>query len=87
MQESEVKEMKAITKTSPLMKGADIKALQTALNALGYDCGTADGVAGDKTIKAIQAFADNHTTKKLPESVTVTAVINGKEYVGDINLK
>ena len=69
------------------MRGEDIKALQTALNALGYDCGTADGIAGDKTIKAIQAFADNHTTKKLPESVTVTAVINGKEYVGDINLK
>ena len=87
LQESEVKEMKVITKTSPLMKGEDIKALQTALNALGYDCGTADGIAGDKTIKAIQAFADTHTAKKLPESVTVTAVINGKEYVGDINLK
>lgn len=87
LQESEETKMRAITKTSPLMRGEDIKALQTALNALGYDCGTADGIAGDKTIKAIQAFADNHTTKKLPESVTVTAVINGKEYVGDINLK
>ena len=87
LQESEVKEMKVITKTSPLMRGDDIKALQTALNALGYDCGTADGVAGDKTIKAIQAFADKHTTQKMPESAAVTAVINGKEYVGDINLK
>ena len=87
LQESEETKMKAITKTNPLMKGEDIKALQTALNALGYDCGTADGVAGDKTIKAIQAFADKHTTKKLPNGVTVTAVINGKEYAGEINLK
>lgn len=87
LQESEVKEMKIITKTSPLMRGEDIKALQTALNALGYDCGAADGIAGDKTINAIQQFADNHTTQKLPEGMTVTAVISGKEYVGDINLK
>ena len=87
LQESEVKEIKVITKTSPLMKGEDIKALQTALNALGYDCGTADGVAGNKTIKAIQEFADKHTTQKLPNSVTVTAVINSKEYAGEINLK
>ena len=87
LQESEETKMKTITKTSPLMRGDDIKVLQTALNALGYDCGAADGIAGDKTINAVQAFADKHTTKKLPESVTVTAVINGKEYAGEINLK
>lgn len=87
LQEGEEAKMKIITKTNPLMKGEDIKALQTALNALGYDCGAADGIAGDKTIKAVQQFADKHTTKKLPDSVTVTAVINGKEYAGEINLK
>ncbi len=47
---------KVITKTSPLMRGEDIKQLQTALNALGYNCGTADGIAGDKTMAAIEKF-------------------------------
>ena len=82
LQESEETRMKIITKTSPLMKGDDIKKLQEALNSLGYDCGTADGIAGDKTIKAIQAFADRHTTKKLPESVTVTVSVGKKTYTG-----
>lgn len=83
-QESEETKMQIITKTSPLTKGEDIKALQTALNALGYECGTADGIAGDKTIKAIQAFADKHTTKKLPESATVTVKVGGKSYKGEV---
>lgn len=41
-------------------KGADVTKLQTALNALGYDCGTADGIFGAKTEAAVRAFqADN----------------------------
>ena len=37
-----------------------IIAVQEALNAAGYDCGTADGVAGEKTKNAIESFrADN----------------------------
>lgn len=75
---------KVISKTSPLMKGEDIKALQTALNALGYECGTADGIAGDKTIKAIQEFADAHTTVKLPESVSVTVKADNVSYTGTV---
>jgi len=75
---------KVITKTSPLMKGEDIKLLQTALNALGYECGSADGVAGDKTTKAVQMFADKHTTVRVPESVTVSVTVDSKVYKGEV---
>ena len=37
-------EVKVITKN--LSYDKDVQALQSALNALGYDCGTADGKAG-----------------------------------------
>ena len=42
------------------MRGDDVVVLQVKLNALGYDCGTADGVFGKKTEAAVKAFqADN----------------------------
>lgn len=34
----------------------EIKEVQSALNELGYPCGTADGIAGNKTIEAIKSF-------------------------------
>lgn len=34
-------------------KGEFVKVVQELLNAKGYNCGTPDGVAGDKTIQAI----------------------------------
>jgi murein DD-endopeptidase MepM/ murein hydrolase activator NlpD len=40
-------------------KEPDIKALQTALNAHGYDCGAADGIIGKKTTAAmVKALCD-----------------------------
>ena len=36
--------------------GEKVKALQTALNALGHNCGTADGIWGAKTEAAVRAF-------------------------------
>lgn len=33
-----------------------VKIVQTALNQEGFDCGTPDGVAGDKTTEAIRAY-------------------------------
>lgn len=42
--------------TSPDMRGEDVKELQNRLNALGFDCGTADGVFGSKTEKGVIAF-------------------------------
>ena len=73
--------MKVITKTNPLTRGDDIKALQTALNALGYDCGTADGIAGDKTIAAIEKFSAAHGGA-VPASVAVTVKAGNKTYTG-----
>ena len=44
---------------APAKKEPDIKAVQSALNAHGYDCGTADGIAGPKTLNAlINAISD-----------------------------
>ncbi len=44
----------------PKSKEPDIKALQTALNAHGYNCGDADGIVGKQTtaamIKALSEF-------------------------------
>ena len=77
--------MKIITKTNPLMKGEDIKALQKALNALWYDCRAADGIAVYKTINAIQAFVDKHTAQKLPDSVIVTVNVGKKTYIGTLH--
>ena len=44
-------------------KGSKSKAtmmLQRKLNALGYNCGVSDGVAGAKTVKAIKEFQDKN---------------------------
>lgn len=37
-------------------RGGDVKALQSVLNATGYSCGTADGIFGSKTTKAVKKF-------------------------------
>lgn len=38
------------------MRGDDVQELQEALNKLGFDCGTADGIFGTKTQNAVIAF-------------------------------
>lgn len=37
-------------------RGDDVRDLQEKLAALGYDCGTPDGIFGDKTDAAVRAF-------------------------------
>lgn len=37
-------------------RGDDVKKLQETLNALGYDCGAADGIFGVKTEAAVRKF-------------------------------
>ena len=45
--------------SAPAKKEPNIKAVQSALNAHGYDCGAADGIAGPKTLNAlINAISD-----------------------------
>lgn len=76
---------KVITLTTPYMRGNDIKALQTALNGLGYDCGEADGIAGARTIKGIQDFVAAHgKAAELPKTAECTVVIGGRKYTGEI---
>ncbi len=40
----------------PMMRGEDVKALQTALSEHGYSPGKIDGIFGRKTEKAVKAF-------------------------------
>ena len=37
-------------------KGGAVRTLQAALNARGYDCGTADSIFGTRTVNACKAF-------------------------------
>lgn len=37
-------------------RGTQVKVLQWLLNDAGYDCGTADGIFGAKTLSAVKAF-------------------------------
>lgn len=47
--------------TSPMMRGENVKLMQAALTACGYDCGKADGICGKATMTAVKAFATAHT--------------------------
>lgn len=51
---------KKIELTTPMMRGEDIKALQTPLTP-GYNAGDPDGIAGKNTVAAIQRFAQAHS--------------------------
>ena len=45
-----------LKRTSPYMRGEDVKALQSMLNVLGFDCGAVDGIFGDRTKAGVIAF-------------------------------
>ena len=70
--------------TSPMMQGDNIKALQKALNGLGYDCGSADGKAGAKTMAGIAAFVAAHGglvgAPALPDAATLTITVGDQTY-------
>ena len=42
--------------TSPMLRGDDVRAVQSRLQALGFSPGTVDGVYGDATAAAVRAF-------------------------------
>lgn len=78
---------KVVALTTPYMRGDDVKNLQIALTALGYDCGEADGIAGAKTIEAVKDFAAAHAeAADLPKAISCTVVINGEKYVGKLEV-
>ncbi len=54
---------RTLKKTSPCMEGEDVKKLQTKLNALGYSCGSADGIFGLKTELALKRFQRDNNLK------------------------
>lgn len=39
--------------------GEEVELLQTMLNAMGYECGTVDGIYGSKTYAAVSAFQED----------------------------
>lgn len=41
-------------------KGVNVKRMQTALNKVGYSCGTADGIFGDRTLSGVKTFQYNN---------------------------
>ena len=54
-------------------KGGEVTALQNRLNALGFDCGKADGVFGANTEKAVIAFQKAH-------GLTADGIVGEKTY-------
>lgn len=46
--------------TDPMMTGDDVREVQSRLNALKYNCGTADGVFGKKTGIAVKNFQSDN---------------------------
>lgn len=60
------------------MEGADVKALQTALNKLSFNCGTPDGAYGAKTKDAVARFQSVHLAYEVDG-------IAGKKTIDKIN--
>ncbi|WP_310602359.1 peptidoglycan-binding protein [Anaerosporobacter sp.] len=57
--------------TTTTTSSSTIKKVQTALNKLGYDCGTPDGICGKKTKNAIKKY-------KQDKGLTVNTKIDSK---------
>jgi peptidoglycan hydrolase-like protein with peptidoglycan-binding domain len=58
-----------------------VKAVQEAMNAEGYECGTPDGISGKKTKAAIEAFQnDNGLTATGTVTEELLECLRGKGY-------
>lgn len=54
---------RTLRRTSPMMRGDDVRALQSMLVAKGYDTKGIDGVFGRNTEKAVRAYQKAHGLK------------------------
>lgn len=63
-------EMKVVKNGS---KGNTVKAVQILLNGLGYPCGNADGVFGNRTLSAVKKFQQKH-------KLVVDGIVGQKTY-------
>lgn len=59
--------------TSPMMRGEDVKILQQRLNALGFNCGNADGIFGRKTQEMVKSFQRN-------KGLSVDGIVGNKSW-------
>lgn len=68
----------------PLMKGEDVKALQTALIARGYHCGLAgaNGIFGRETAHAVRCFQAHNRLIVNGEAERFTVAALGGEWKG-----
>ena len=85
----ETKVPKVIAKN--LTYDADVQALQTVLNTLGYPCGVADGKAGENTMNGITAFCAAHSAPvvveapaALPDALTLAVRLGDKTYALEV---
>lgn len=49
--------------------GEHVANLQRALNALGYNCGTPDGIFGSNTLAAVKAFQEDYLGKSEADGI------------------
>ena len=61
---------------------AVVKAVQKRLNALGYDCGTADGIAGVKFTAAVKKFQSEVVGMKKPDGEITAMNKTWKKLLG-----
>ena len=61
-------------------RGEEVRTIQRMLNAMGYNCGTADGVYGPKLDSAFQNFALENNLDFVPEQLRtgdIDSLVNG----------
>ena len=73
-----IREPAAIPDFAPLPRSrTSIRMLQEALNAAGYDAGTADGILGARTRAAVQSFLDSGKSEdQADQGYGVRSIIN-----------
>lgn len=75
---------RALQLASPMLRGDDVKGLQTALNERGFNCGTADGIFGSKTETALLAYQLSAGTVDAVVAAKKTVTSLGGIYKGTV---